>query len=129
MYFYYGLFPQVGFTIFFNLEVIFKMWCLGLRGYWRLSIHKFELLLAIGTTLRLCSDLFMTPLTYFQVLLILCVILSCVNQDLGKFVVIMSYDGVVCVPAMYFVFHCPITISKIYSVFAYFILCNVSKLY
>ncbi|KAK8392277.1 hypothetical protein O3P69_017693 [Scylla paramamosain] len=59
---------EVGFTIFFNLETIFKMWCLGLRGYWRLSIHKFELLLAVGTTLRLCSDLFMTPLTYFQVL-------------------------------------------------------------
>lgn len=45
------------------------MWCLGLRGYWRLGIHKFELLLAVGTTLRLCSDLFMTPLTYFQVLM------------------------------------------------------------
>ncbi|KAG0726443.1 Sodium leak channel non-selective protein [Chionoecetes opilio] len=59
---------EVGFTIFFNLEVLFKMWCLGLRGYWRLSIHKFELLLAVGTTLRLFSNLFMTPLTSFQVL-------------------------------------------------------------
>ncbi|XP_069959955.1 sodium leak channel NALCN isoform X5 [Cherax quadricarinatus] len=59
---------EVGFTIFFNLEVIFKMWCLGLRGYWRLGIHKFEFLLAVGTTLRLIPYLFMTSFTYFQVL-------------------------------------------------------------
>ncbi|XP_027219949.1 sodium leak channel NALCN isoform X1 [Penaeus vannamei] len=61
---------EVGFTIFFDVEVIFKIWCLGLRGYWRLTIHKFEFLLAVGTTLRILPfyDLFMTSLTYFQVL-------------------------------------------------------------
>ncbi|KAK7076029.1 hypothetical protein SK128_019150 [Halocaridina rubra] len=58
----------VGFTIFFDLEVIFKTWCLGLRGYWCLFIHKFELVLAIGTTLRLIPQLFMSSFTAFQVL-------------------------------------------------------------
>ncbi|XP_042222016.1 sodium leak channel non-selective protein-like isoform X1 [Homarus americanus] len=67
-FYHYYYYIEVGFTIFFNLEVIFKMWCLGLRGYWRLSIHKFELLLAVGTTVRLIPYLFMTSFTYFQVL-------------------------------------------------------------
>ncbi|XP_064105310.1 sodium leak channel NALCN-like isoform X1 [Macrobrachium nipponense] len=59
---------EVGFTLFFDLEVIFKTWCLGLRGYWCLAIHKFEFLLAVGTSLRLIPPLFMSALTYFQVL-------------------------------------------------------------
>ncbi|KAK3859162.1 hypothetical protein Pcinc_034699, partial [Petrolisthes cinctipes] len=67
-FYHHYYYIEVGFTLFFNLEVLFKMWCLGLRGYWRLSIHKFEFLLAVGTTLRLIPYLFDSPFTYFQVL-------------------------------------------------------------
>lgn len=59
---------EVGFTIFLDLETIFKIWCLGWRGYWKHSIHKFELLLAIGTSLHVLPALYMTGFTYFQVL-------------------------------------------------------------
>ncbi|KAF8767850.1 Sodium leak channel non-selective protein like [Argiope bruennichi] len=59
---------EVGFTIFFDLEVLFKIWCLGFHGYYRRSLHKFELLLAIGTTLHIIPDLYMRELSSFQVL-------------------------------------------------------------
>lgn len=59
---------EVGFTILLNLETIFKIWCLGWRGYWKHSIHKFELLLAIGTTIHVIPGFYMTGFTYFQVL-------------------------------------------------------------
>ncbi|XP_022255222.1 sodium leak channel non-selective protein-like [Limulus polyphemus] len=61
-------FAEVGFTIFFDLEVLFKIWCLGFQGYYRRSLHKFEFLLAIGTTLHIMPSLFMSELAYFQVL-------------------------------------------------------------
>ncbi|XP_071451143.1 sodium leak channel NALCN [Hetaerina americana] len=59
---------EVAFTIFMDLETLFKIWCLGFRGYFRQSIHKFELLLAIGTTLHIIPALYLSGLTYFQVL-------------------------------------------------------------
>lgn len=59
---------ELGFTIFLDLETIFKIWCLGWRGYWKHSIHKFELLLAIGTSIHVLPGLYMTAFTYFQVL-------------------------------------------------------------
>uniref|UniRef100_T1HU44 Sodium leak channel NALCN n=1 Tax=Rhodnius prolixus TaxID=13249 RepID=T1HU44_RHOPR len=62
---------EVAFTIFLNLEAIFKIWCLGFRGYFNQSYHKFELLLSIGTTLHIIPSLYLSPLTYFQVLRIL----------------------------------------------------------
>jgi hypothetical protein len=58
---------QVAFTILFDLEAMFKIWCLGLYGYLRRSLHKFELLLAIGTTLHIIPELYRTQFTYFQV--------------------------------------------------------------
>ncbi|KAK3584758.1 hypothetical protein CHS0354_002278 [Potamilus streckersoni] len=63
--FYY---TEVFFTLLFDLEALFKIWCLGLRGYWRRSLHKFELVLVIGTTLHIIPDCYRTQLTYFQVL-------------------------------------------------------------
>ncbi|CAG2252794.1 NALCN [Mytilus edulis] len=58
---------KVVFTLLFDLEAIFKIWCLGLYGYLRRSLHKFELLLAIGTTLHIIiPELYRTQLTYFQ---------------------------------------------------------------
>ncbi|XP_024086149.1 sodium leak channel non-selective protein isoform X2 [Cimex lectularius] len=62
---------EVAFTIVLNLEAIFKIWCLGFRGYFNQSYHKFELLLSIGTTLHIIPSLYLSPLTYFQVLRIL----------------------------------------------------------
>lgn len=59
---------EVAFTVFLDLETLFKIWCLGFCGYYRHSIHKFELLLAIGTTLHIIPALYLSGLTYFQVL-------------------------------------------------------------
>ncbi|XP_078664203.1 sodium leak channel NALCN-like isoform X2 [Branchiostoma floridae x Branchiostoma belcheri] len=59
---------EVAFTVLFDLEVVFKVWCLGLQGYWKRSLHKFELILAIGTTLHILPVFYCSQLTYFQVL-------------------------------------------------------------
>ncbi|XP_077301689.1 sodium leak channel non-selective protein na [Arctopsyche grandis] len=59
---------EIAFTVFLDLETIFKIWCLGWRGYFKHSIHKFELLLAIGTTLHIIQALYLSGFTYFQVL-------------------------------------------------------------
>ncbi|WAR27871.1 NALCN-like protein [Mya arenaria] len=59
---------EVFFTLLFDLEAVFKIWCLGLRGYWRRSLHKFELCLVIGTSLHIIPGWYRTELTYFQVL-------------------------------------------------------------
>lgn len=56
------------FTFFLDMETVFKIYCLGWRGYYKHSIHKFELLLAIGTTLHVIPGLYLSGLTYFQVL-------------------------------------------------------------
>lgn len=58
---------EICFTIVLNLETIFKIWCLGWRGYWKHSIHKFELLLAIGTTIHIIPGFYLSAFTYFQV--------------------------------------------------------------
>lgn len=58
---------EIGFTVLLNCETIFKIWCLGWRGYWKHSIHKFELLLSIGTTIHVIPGFYMTGFTYFQV--------------------------------------------------------------
>ncbi|KAL3268371.1 hypothetical protein HHI36_007487 [Cryptolaemus montrouzieri] len=59
---------ELAFTIILDLETLFKVWCLGWRGYWKHSIHKFELLLVIGTTIHVIPGFYMTGFTYFQVL-------------------------------------------------------------
>lgn len=59
---------ELAFTFFLDLETLFKIYCLGWRGYYKHSIHKFELLLAIGTTLHIIPGLYLSGLTYFQVL-------------------------------------------------------------
>ncbi|XP_039286526.1 sodium leak channel non-selective protein isoform X2 [Nilaparvata lugens] len=59
---------EFGFTILLNLEALFKIWCLGFRGYFKHSYHKFELLLVIGTTIHVLPSLYNSELTYFQVL-------------------------------------------------------------
>lgn len=56
------------FTFFLDLETLFKIYCLGWRSYYKHSIHKFELLLAIGTTMHIIPGLYLSGLTYFQVL-------------------------------------------------------------
>lgn len=59
---------ELAFTLFFDLETLFKVYCLGWRGYYKHSIHKFEALLAIGTTLHVIPGFYLSGLTYFQVL-------------------------------------------------------------
>lgn len=59
---------EVVFTCLLDLETLFKIYCLGWRGYYKHSIHKFELLLAAGTTLHIVPIFYLSGLTYFQVL-------------------------------------------------------------
>lgn len=61
------IFVQVAFTVLFDLEALLKIWCLGFTGYISSSLHKFELLLVIGTTLHIYPDLYHSQFTYFQV--------------------------------------------------------------
>lgn len=58
---------EVGFTIFFNIETLFKIACLGFSCYWTRTSHRFELFLAIGCTINIIPPLFMSELTDFQV--------------------------------------------------------------
>ncbi|KAF7252339.1 Sodium leak channel non-selective protein [Varanus komodoensis] len=58
---------EVAFTVLFDLEALLKIWCLGFTGYISSSLHKFELLLVIGTTLHIYPDLYHSQFTYFQV--------------------------------------------------------------
>ena len=58
---------QLGFTMVFNLEAAFKIWCLGWRAYWSRSLFKFELMLCIGTTLHCIPQLYRTEFTYLAV--------------------------------------------------------------
>ena len=71
--FYKTLYPvEVGFTILFDIEVAVKVWCYGYRSYIRRSLHKLELLLAIGSTIHIIPVCYMSaPLVYFQVLRII----------------------------------------------------------
>ncbi len=50
------------------MEALFKMFSLGFKNYIRRSIFKFELVLAIGTTLHCIPQLYRSAFTYFQVL-------------------------------------------------------------
>lgn len=59
---------EVAFTIFFDIEVLLKIWCLGFRGYYKRSIHKYELFLAIGNTIHIIPGLYFSELAFFQVL-------------------------------------------------------------
>ncbi|MBN3307631.1 NALCN protein, partial [Amia calva] len=59
---------EVAFTVLFDLEALLKIWCLGFTGYISSSLHKFESLLVVGTTLHIYPVLYHSQFTYFQVL-------------------------------------------------------------
>jgi len=59
---------EIGFVIFYNLEVVFKIFCLSFKGYISRAMHKFEFLLAIMTTLHVMPGCFLSLLSIFQVL-------------------------------------------------------------
>ncbi|KAK2709736.1 hypothetical protein QYM36_013419 [Artemia franciscana] len=59
---------EVAFTIFFDLETLVKIWIFGITGYLKRSIFKFELLLALGTTIHVIPQFYLSAFTYFQVL-------------------------------------------------------------
>ncbi|XP_058810825.1 sodium leak channel NALCN isoform X2 [Phymastichus coffea] len=61
-------YAEIAFTILLDLETIFKIYCLGFRSYYKHSIHKFELLLSIGTTIHVLPFFYLSGFTYFQVL-------------------------------------------------------------
>jgi len=61
---------QVVYTIIFNFETLFKMVLLGFKEYFKHSYHKFELMLAVGTTLHSVEYFYLSGLTYFQVCLL-----------------------------------------------------------
>ena len=42
---------QLVFTIIFDLESLFKIWCVGLKSYWKIPVYRFELFLAVGSSL------------------------------------------------------------------------------
>ena len=67
---------KIGFTVLFDLEAVFKICVLGFNSYMKLSINKFEFILAVGTTVRLIPELYHTEFTYFQVLRIIRLIKS-----------------------------------------------------
>lgn len=68
-YFGYSMFLslQLVFTIFLDLEALFKIWCLGFKGYFKHSYHKFELVLSIGTTIHIIPQCYPSIFTSFQV--------------------------------------------------------------
>ena len=44
-------FLQLVFTIIFDLETLFKIWCVGMKSYWKIPVYRFEVFLAVGSTL------------------------------------------------------------------------------
>jgi hypothetical protein len=60
---------EIGFTIFYDLEVFFKIFCFSFNGYIDRTIHKFELILAIMTTIHVLpiNGLFLSWISIFQV--------------------------------------------------------------
>jgi hypothetical protein len=50
-------------------EVVFKVLCLGFKGFFSRTIHKFELLLAVMTTIHILpiDGLFLSWISIFQV--------------------------------------------------------------
>ncbi|XP_012946071.2 sodium leak channel non-selective protein [Aplysia californica] len=60
-------YAEVVLTVIFALEALFKIWCLGFRGYLKRSLHVFELVLVFGTSLHIIPVLYRTPFTCFQV--------------------------------------------------------------
>lgn len=64
-HYYYS---EIIFTVLFDLEMVVKLWSYGFNQFYKRSIHKFEMLLAIGTTIHIIPGLFLTMFDYFQVL-------------------------------------------------------------
>lgn len=62
---------EVGFTIFFIIEALFKILCLGFHCYWQRTSHKFEFVLAILCLIQIVPMFFMTELADFPVLRII----------------------------------------------------------
>ncbi|CAK9304150.1 unnamed protein product [Gordionus sp. m RMFG-2023] len=60
---------QVVFTLIFDIEAIYKIWCIGITGYFKRSIFKFEFILALGSTIHILPIFYHTQFfTVFQVL-------------------------------------------------------------
>ncbi|XP_003378504.1 transporter, cation channel family [Trichinella spiralis] len=63
---------ECGFTLIFNLECLFKVWCLSWKGYISRGLHKFEFILCVGSTLNIIKPLYdKNVFTYCQVFRVL----------------------------------------------------------
>ncbi|KRX25340.1 Sodium leak channel non-selective protein [Trichinella nelsoni] len=63
---------ECGFTLIFNLECLFKVWCLSWKGYISRGLHKFEFILCVGSTLNIIKPLYdRNVFTYCQVFRVL----------------------------------------------------------
>jgi hypothetical protein len=64
---------EIGFTIFYDFEVLFKIFCYSFNGYITPTIHKFELMLACFTTIHVLpiKGMFLSWISIFQVLRVL----------------------------------------------------------
>lgn len=72
-YFKYQKKFEIGFTVFYDLEVLFKIFCFSFNGYISRTIHKCELILAIMTTIHILpiKGLFLSWISIFQVMRVL----------------------------------------------------------
>lgn len=64
---------EIGFTVFYDLEALFKIFCFSFNGYISRTIHKFELMLAIMTTIHVLpiNGMFLSGISIFQVMRVL----------------------------------------------------------
>ncbi len=64
---------EIYFTVFYDVEVVFKIFCLSFSGYFKPTIHKFEFMLAVATTIHVLpiDGIFLSWMSIFMVLRIL----------------------------------------------------------
>lgn len=48
--------------------MLLKIWCYGFNSFYKRGLHKFEFLLAVGTTIHIMPNMFLSMFDYFQVL-------------------------------------------------------------
>ncbi|XP_046849024.1 sodium leak channel non-selective protein-like [Xenia sp. Carnegie-2017] len=52
---------KIVFTIIFDIESVFKIWCVGIKSYWKIPVYRFELFLAVGSTIFIAENKLMEP--------------------------------------------------------------------
>ncbi|OAF70964.1 CanIon [Intoshia linei] len=60
-------YAEILFTMIFNMEALFKIFCIGFKRYIENNSYKFEFVLCIGTTIHIIPIFYSTFFTYFQI--------------------------------------------------------------